>query len=261
MTDEKWGCPDWQNKAAYPASGMALKSWQWKWEFLRRSPEYRTRWEQRGSTRDGESHNAFIQKFQLRGILFSPSTCSAQEAFPISIDDGPFLYSCGALAFLPDWRESWDSTRNMFKRLKGKKIRGYKNSVDYFLASIERSLHAPKKNENDEYVSDGTQVLLFNVLRPIAPQLERAEAILKKIQTENGLSEPKVKLTGRTRNQWSRHLRVLDGKDQGATHTEIFLQFADEGLVKETNKSQPKAQVSQWHTQALEVMDKAARFL
>jgi hypothetical protein len=63
------------------------------------------------------------------------------------------------------------------------------------------------------------------------------------------------------RQKWSRHLRVIDAKDQGATHAEVFLQLVDDGWESESSKSQPSALVSQWHKQAIDIMEKAARFL
>ena len=75
------------------------------------------------------------------------------------------------------------------------------------------------------------------------------------------MNEIRAQLSATSRDKWIRHLRVLDAKEDGATHAEIFLRFADEGLVTETADSQPNAVVSQWITQANEVMEKVARFL
>jgi hypothetical protein len=70
------------------------------------------------------------------------------------------------------------------------------------------------------------------------------------------------------RESWPRHLRLVDAKDQGATHAEIYEHFAREQTVDDDELdefyrfgTQPKALVSQWLKQAQEVMDKASRFL
>jgi hypothetical protein len=41
---KEWGVPDWHNAEAYPRKESDLTLDQWKWEFLRRSPDYRSQW-------------------------------------------------------------------------------------------------------------------------------------------------------------------------------------------------------------------------
>jgi hypothetical protein len=58
-------------------------------------------------------------------------------------------------------------------------------------------------------------------------------------------------------------IRVIDAKDQNATHEDIYNHFAEERAGGDDNAMdefyrygrQPKAVVSQWHTQAVEVME------
>ena len=45
-----WGIPDWRDASAYPTLGLegdqtALPDFFWKWEFLRRDPQYRQDWQ------------------------------------------------------------------------------------------------------------------------------------------------------------------------------------------------------------------------
>lgn len=40
-----WGVPDWCDAAGYPKAGDDLSDAEWRWEFLRRLPEYRKDWQ------------------------------------------------------------------------------------------------------------------------------------------------------------------------------------------------------------------------
>lgn len=41
---DDWNVPDWKDASAYPADDEALSQDAWRWEFIRRSEEYRTAW-------------------------------------------------------------------------------------------------------------------------------------------------------------------------------------------------------------------------
>jgi len=41
--EDRWGCPDWRDRGAYTLTDES-ESWRWKWEFLRRTPDYRDLW-------------------------------------------------------------------------------------------------------------------------------------------------------------------------------------------------------------------------
>jgi Family of unknown function (DUF6499)/Uncharacterized conserved protein (DUF2285) len=45
----KWGVPEWRDIAAYPHPKGRDRMLRWAWEFLRRNPEYRKRWENMAS--------------------------------------------------------------------------------------------------------------------------------------------------------------------------------------------------------------------
>ena len=119
----------------------------------------------------------------------------------------------------------------------------------------------------------------FDLTKPIDYQLTIAKGQLATDAETYRISAPQSrKLFGKTRDNWPRHLRVIDAKDQGATHEEIYEQFVEEWsggdedmkddfyrpIKTEKLKDQdslPKATVSQWHKQAVGVMEKAARLL
>ena len=87
MTKEKelWGCPDWRDENAYPESGESLEDWQWKWQFLRRLPDYRNAWNIFAPGElDGEgmrfptsntNNEKIILDFLCTGIFVAPGTC------------------------------------------------------------------------------------------------------------------------------------------------------------------------------------------
>ena len=100
-------------------------------------------------------------------------------------------------------------------------------------------------------------------------QIERLKGDLLMLQATEFPEYAQLK---KRREHWPRHLRIIDAKHQGATHSEIADQFTTDGQVdeaslykdtgnKETAKSRHKAIVSQWYAQAFGVMGKAARLL
>ena len=48
------------------------------------------------------------------------------------------------------------------------------------------------------------------------------------LQRDQDYYFPDVKQFKNRREQWPRHLRVIDAKDQGATHQEIYEYFSNE---------------------------------
>jgi len=115
----------------------------------------------------------------------------------------------------------------------------------------------------------------FDLSKPLQHQILVAQETLEIEAKELGVQFPRPQLSGKTRKTWPRHLRVIDAKDQGATHEEIYEQFVEEWsdgdesiedqYFRKTREnddgSKPRAIVSQWHKQAVEVMEKVSYLL
>ena len=55
MTNQsEWGVPDWGDATAYPKPGE-ITDRLWRWEFIRRMPDYREAWD-RASRNEYERH-------------------------------------------------------------------------------------------------------------------------------------------------------------------------------------------------------------
>jgi hypothetical protein len=64
MASEDWGVPDWQDPEAYPKPNERTRN-EWRWEFLRREPEYRRDWAKHYK----QSYQYFLELSQDPGHL------------------------------------------------------------------------------------------------------------------------------------------------------------------------------------------------
>ena len=268
-----WGCPAWQDVNAYPSKPNELASWQWRWEFLRRRPQYR------------------IIFLNLRGAAFAQDLIKINFDIECFIDpklsapelsNNPFAMLSGGESFrLPDrhyFETDFFCERNIELDDDAGKLT---TLLDYF-----ESLNL---FESDEGADD--EFFRLQHHKPIRPQkklinkrldsLQESRTKLKKHLRSEDKNDPfsfhnalpqGLRLAGKDQENWVRHIRIIDAKDQGATHAEIAKQFVEDEIVdeatvykftenKETNKSRHKALVSQWYDQAIRVMEKASHFL
>jgi hypothetical protein len=145
----------------------------------------------------------------------------------------------------------------------------------HFLTWLVRVNHWVDYSERDTPEDDSICTYFFDLLKPLGPQITQARATLKGLQMQRYPDFEQFKK--RTQN-WPRHLRVIDAKDQGSTHQEIYDHIVDELACDDEDlkddfyrpikteklkdqESGPKAKVSQWHKQAVGVMEKAALLL
>jgi len=105
---------------------------------------------------------------------------------------------------------------------------------------------------------------MFDLGAPIKPQLQTIEHMLK-IKQKQHLGKLASQLKKNRRENWPRHLRVIDADDQGATPSQIWLEIMGAELdVKEYDKK-AAGNISQAGANmieaAREIMVKASRFL
>jgi len=123
--------------------------------------------------------------------------------------------------------------------------------------------------ETDEVAYGRMALVRIDLSAPLERQLDKSKKLLITEQKKRLGSLSKFQLDGESRKNWPRCLRVIDGKDQNASHDQIYARFASEasrGSERAMDEfyrpnKQPRSSVSQWLKQAREVMDKAIRFL
>jgi hypothetical protein len=244
---DRWGCPDWRDSAAYESLSDLDEDWRWKWEFLRRTPAYRKIWQ--GYGHHGSASMALYAMAE-DGVQ-TRFTRDYGITYPLNpewdaqtIESNPFNDPTGHVIYHSSW---WDdpSVSDEEAGFKALEFAKYDiNKMEWGYVTVE-----------------------FDLNIPLDQQLNRAKGSLEQARDIYDLKFKQLK--SRRRDAWPRHLRVIDAKDQDASHQEIYAQFAEEDsdgnedILDEFYRwgKQPKALVSQWHKQAVEVMEKASRFL
>lgn len=182
MTD--WGVPDWKNAAAYSAktasTGRKWNDLKWRWEFLRRRPDYRAAW----------THWAPIEANRL---------ARASEALKKAGSNVTLVMGTASTDDPDTCREHFQLTGLLDPRCDFDEFELWGAFCD---ADEER---------------DGIRYL-FDLKKPIAPQMSKAEKLLKALQ-EN---ERGGRVTNKPhRDLWPLYLRALDAKNARATLAEM----------------------------------------
>jgi len=209
MTADKWGCPDWRDRSAYPASIDDLEDWQWKWEFLRRDSLYRTVWQLYSKSPD--TYPGYLRSVN-QGMWEMSDLRDPCE----SLDESPFdAWTKSGPYYMPK-----DQVIEYYESLP------LEDRYESFLTDL--TLGALMTNNPEKEV---VQYAIFDLTRPLNPQFRRTEEILKKRQDDlrkeakqkNPDFEPRrPHLTRSARSNWVRHLRVLDARSQEAATREIW---------------------------------------
>ncbi len=186
-----WGVPDWWEADRYPRVESATTR-EWWWEFTRRRPDYRALWDGVGEV-EGEPYryapdvDDFRLRFQL-SVIHDPA---------VSLSDWSLMDYRYPTNYARSHRdllaEQWD---NPF--------------AEYGAASAE---HRGKLTHER-----GHRLYNFDLTQPLGPQFERAERYLKAVQEE--LYGKAATRRPRQAN-WRNFLRVIDGRDCGASFATI----------------------------------------
>jgi len=113
---KNWGCPDWRDVGAYPANPDDLHDWLWRWEFLKRTKEYRLAWQK------GEPMEDAPTDFEYR--FFCPE----------DLEHGRTAWG---LPNLPSPKSDFRGFRNIFTKRAGGLLRSITSPEDV-LNSVER---------------------------------------------------------------------------------------------------------------------------
>jgi hypothetical protein len=205
MTD--WGVPDWTDPSTYGDASQWSGS-RWRWEFTRRREDYRddfdtnAQWSLDQLSERSRSNPA--KRFLGRddpGFVASGSCGDAR----------PFVEKYG-LIDLPNPRISDQPFRVIrFEKRFGGVMRG-KGPFRW---------HQDQQAEEETammLVPKGSAAALFDLSRPVNPQLETAKELLVELQKAQ---EGKLLQHRKHPKKWFTYLRVLDAKEAGATLSDI----------------------------------------
>jgi hypothetical protein len=219
MTAEKRDCPDWRDAEAYPSNQGELKDWEWRWQFMRRSRDYRRFYFSLPRNAALDPNLEFEPDDSSRGIGlagYSPvdeeriwnalntrvvwnPTIEKHERNPFILEKG------GGLFWLPE-RAYWEEIES------GRQFTA-------LLGGIEQM--GLLKGDESPYV-----YVRFDVTAPLIAQLKRARDELE----EYCGKERSPRLTNKARNLWPLYLRLIDADDAGAKPMQIFRQLEKDGV-------------------------------
>ena len=190
---DDWGVPDWRDAERYPdVETVTIR--QWWWEFTRRRPDYRALWKQARPI-EGQAHRyaSDVDDFRLK--------------FELSVIHDPALS-------LSDWDLMHFRYSNNYARSPRERL-----AEQWGEAGAEHSA-AMAEHRGKLAEESGHRLYNFDLSRPLGPQFAKAERFLKSVQEE--LYGKSVARRPRRAN-WRTFLRVLDGRDAGASLAEIAL--------------------------------------
>lgn len=184
MIAQSWR-PNWRDAREYP---VTLSEAGWRWEFIRRCPEYQ----------DDFSRYRSTERAKDFAHLPCPDGVASWEEHFASVAHMPGALEKYGMHCLVDPAHREPPI--------GPFPRQYPLGVS-FASEAKRS----------EMQSDGLFLMAFNLKLPLAPQIEKARTFLERVQQESGKPQER---RGQ-RKKWSRYLRILDAKAAGATALEI----------------------------------------
>ncbi len=197
----EYGCPDWRTPDAYGD----VDSWdddRWRWEFKRRSPNYRY-WYEVLSSRDHMErypgkpmpvHPIWLPEYSE--IVFFPTPARAAE-LGFAVLANP-LYSERP-------KNYWDAVKDPYLRLERRTItRAHWAAVEH--GTMEAS----------DVLGHNVVAISFDLNGPILPQVEGLTEYLQEIQHRHAPKD----IVRRQKDKWFRYLRVLDARQAKATWAE-----------------------------------------
>lgn len=220
-----WGVPDWRNADAYPKPDE-LSDRLWRWQFIRRMPDYREAWE-RASKVEYEVLLDQVAKGLAKFGVLSPDN-PYFVVTSTTVYNNPSKYG-GLIKYN---LETFFNPRVAVPRII------WQDGPQYF--DLRRTAFnderagsgavGPKPEPRlvrESIIEPGWTDVKFNLNEPLDQQFGRAATLLKELQErylqEIGTAEQvRVKAARRKRkNIWPQYLRVLDARDSGTSYEEI----------------------------------------
>lgn len=197
------GVPNWTEANAYPIEST-LTELQWRWQFLRRRPDYRKAW---------VDHYDEVQKIfddlDAQNCLGQGATREFYRSVGTASKDvcKPFGVSCIAAPW------SQDPAPNLWRKTFGWSVCTVSPKVQ--IQSIV--------DQHDEWEADGIILLAFDLNRPFDEQIKTVRAHFQVAQAER--QGAYAKATRQHRLKWPIYLRAIDARDQGATYADIYIEL------------------------------------
>jgi len=197
----RWGLPDWTKPEDYPAKATDPL---WRWEFLRRRPDYREAWDQ---------WEAFFQRDDggvVYAITDEPVRMELKFGVSVIYDPRQQLDEWTAWQLFRDAHGCLKPVRSSAQDLRrGADIARREAEEGYNLLDIEI---AWQQDMEEACKEAGLMDYSFNIRKPLKPQIEKAFEHLLVLQEELHRKENTPKPS---RELWPTYLRILDAHDCG----------------------------------------------
>ncbi len=194
------GVPSWRNAHEYPDSD-ALTDSEWRWQFLRRRPDYRQAWldyYDECQRKFDTLYKAGILDERDRYRSVGSTLRAVCEPFGTDRIPAPWLEHPG-FAF---WRPSFGYARGQI------------------------SEHTPIDSLIDQeakWHGNGVMFFAFDLNRPFEDQVSSVRRHFDVCQRERLGQDLKPKR--QHKRKWLTYLRAIDARDQGATYGDLFLEL------------------------------------
>jgi hypothetical protein len=263
----EWGVPDWCDATAYPEPDE-ISDRLWRWEFIRRMPDYREAWD-RASRDEYERHCRMAEQ------------AGRDKSRILQPDDRYFVINFAVWNNPAQYQDLIKYKINPFYNPRVVVPRLFRDGPPIMSDPFPRYgdeqggcfLSQPQTESRSDPVGipPGWTIVHFDLTEPLDIQLDRARKRLQKVQEdflkEVGFTDRfKQKSARRQRkDMWPLYLRVLDARDAGASYEVIGrrLKGIDDGDVSKMNRQDVDRLLSQlenaridakkWHDAALKV--------
>lgn len=223
----EWGIPDWRDPQAYgDTSNWTLM--RWRWEFYRRRDDLRAYF-------DANAERTFQENCKARGALPDGSDATFPDGTKGRIlrpDEPGFTANCDwatvqhfGYGGIPNPRISDQPDRVIFAVL------------DYPGCTTSHHLGKgkpwPAEPELEVPVCEGQAAVIFDLSKPLGPQMDGAKKWLERAQSE---TQGEVKPKRKHKTKWLGYLRALDARSADATYAEIASIFPHTAQTEQTGR-------------------------
>jgi hypothetical protein len=194
-----WGIPDWRNLTAYGET-VDWEVYRWRWEFYRRRGDLREDYE-----RNKWEHYELCRDVILEeGGTLSDVIHPEDKRFKVAVENCPEKYG--------------------YTSLPNPRFGDHRLSELYPLHDCESDLSVVLpgfngKTSREVRVGENTYGFVFNLEKPLGPQLEAAKENLERAQI--AVIGEKKQRKRRHKGKYLDYLRVLDARASGCSWAEI----------------------------------------
>jgi hypothetical protein len=215
---DEWGVPDWRDASAYPQPDD-LSAKRWRWEFVRRMPDYREAWDRAAPI----EYENLCQ--QAKAVGRDASRLRQPNDLYFIVSSGTALTSADCYGLLKYGIHPMHNPRLQRPAI----FEGGPSILRFNDEEPGGRATRPMKEYRQEKIRirAGWTTVHFDLTQPLSEQLERARKLLEQIQRSfaeecDFASMLKQKASSRKRKkEWPRYLRVLDARNEGVSYNII----------------------------------------